>query len=295
MINRQMRSSLKRMLPEPLVHFIGMFLYRGFLPQLRYLIADPINKRRFQALNKGLGTSQIAISPEVVLNIHSDARHPFEHFTQLDAETVEEMQSFIRLTRGKTCFLDVGAHYGIFSLVFACSPDARAFALDPSPPAYEMLRYHQEANPTCNIKPFLLALGDSEGKLRMQYAWTHLVALSPEDVTAENVIDVDVVTMDTFIQQQSIIPDAIKIDTEGFEFNVLKGGINFLKNHAPIIFLEVHPTLLKDLGISVEEVVNLLSSLGYSLYDGRCKLIKNPISFLSNCVRRIICSKEPLM
>ena len=43
--------------------------------------------------------------------------------------------------------------------------------------------------------------------------------------------------MDNFISNNPI-PELIKIDTEGHEFDVLKGSINLIKNHKPFIIFE---------------------------------------------------------
>jgi len=288
------RSIIKNILPKPIVHFIGMFLHRGFRPQLRYLINTPIYKHRFKKLMNGLSEPQIAIYPGGVLEVHPDARKTFEPFTHQDAELVEEMDAFMKLTADKYCLLDIGAHYGIFSLAFTGRPHSVAFALDPSSSAYEMLCYHQKANPDHNLKPFLLALGDSEGKLRMQSSWTYLVALPLNTSTNEDSFEVKITTIDSFIEQQGIVPDAIKIDVEGFEINVLKGGSNLLTQNDPIIFLEVHTPILPRFGNSVKEVVEIINSYGYNLYDGRGNLIKKPSQFFGHAIRRVICSKNSL-
>ena len=52
-------------------------------------------------------------------------------------------------------------------------------------------------------------------------------------------------TIDSFINTPDArIPDIIKIDVEGAELLVLKGGKEFFKNHKPIIFMEVHNIIM---------------------------------------------------
>ena len=50
----------------------------------------------------------------------------------------------------------------------------------------------------------------------------------------------------------------LKIDCEGFEFDILQGARCLIERHAPALFLEVHPTLLGRFGHSVEDVLSLL-------------------------------------
>ncbi len=289
-------TSLNNNLFKRIFNYLVMFLngcrYRGILPQLRYAIATEINKSRFKALNNGLNSNQIAISKDVILNIHSDAYYAFRYFTEFDPEMVLEMQSFIKGIDNKKCFLDIGAHYGIFSLVFANRPNAVSFAVEPSSSAYKLLCYHQQINPDHSIIPFQLAMGTSNGKLQMSYGDSdHLIAIPAEKLAKDTLIDIDVVTIDTFVEHQNIVPDVIKIDTEGFELNILKGAVNLLNKHSPMIFLEVHPTDLNNLGQSVDDLIILLSKNGYKIYNQDFKIIKNIGNYLSHNVRRVICIK----
>lgn len=277
----------------PLGEFLILSYYRGLQSQIRYSIADITNRRQFHSLNKGMGLSKIAIAPGIVLTTHPDARYAFEHFAYLEPETVEEIQSFLRLTSNKTNLIDVGAHYGLFSLVFAGNPNATTFAIEPSPSAYKTLSYHQITNSNRPIQPFLLAFGDKPGRLKMKTAWTHLVAIQDQnDCTDTNIIEVEVVTLDAFVEQQKVQPEVVKIDVEGFELKVLRGAITTLKKYNPIIFLEVHPSLTH-FGDSVEDLVEFLYALDYRIYDTNCRLIKSPVRYLK-ILRRIICTKESL-
>lgn len=292
-LRSQVRDKLSRL---PLGRFIIDSYYRGLDTQARYLLANSANKRKFLELNKGLPDYQLAITPEIVLSIPPVARDAFGHFTNFDPEVVEEMQSFIRLTSGMSVFLDVGAHFGIFSLVFASKSDSIAYAIEPSVSAFEVLKSSQALNPTRNIKAFSLALGDKTGKLSMTYRSTHLVALNTlidnSDDTAHETVEIDLTTIDSFVENQNISPHAIKIDVEGYELPVLRGAGKFLNSHSPLIFLEVHTRDEKYISdYTVTDLVDFLHSHGYYLYDTNCKRIKNPLQFL-RILRRIICSKE---
>lgn len=59
----------------------------------------------------------------------------------------------------------------------------------------------------------------------------------------------------------------IKIDVEGFEYEVLRGLKENLITHSPKILLELHLTYLENRSISADEILNSLLSYGYKLYD----------------------------
>lgn len=273
-------------------HFVAGCSYRGLLPQINYSIAAEINKRKFKALNQGLAKNKIVISEGILLNIHPDDYFTFRYFTDIDAEMVQEMQSFIKVTQGKTCLLDIGAAQGIFSLVFTSRPNTVAFAIEPYYQYYEKICYHQQINPHSDIRPLQLAMGASDGKLDMGYEAGHLVAVPASNLSVEEVTSVDMVTVDSFVFQHNIVPDVIKIDIEGFELEALKGAVELLSQYSPIIFLEVHPNHLLKNNQNAVYLIDFISQFNYTVYNLRLQQIKKPSSYFKNRVRRIICLKN---
>lgn len=60
------------------------------------------------------------------------------------------------------------------------------------------------------------------------------------------------------------IPDALTIDVEGSEFEVLKGAARLLKEHHPIVWVSIHPEFMEErYGTKEEELHALMAELGY--------------------------------
>jgi FkbM family methyltransferase len=76
-------------------------------------------------------------------------------------------------------------------------------------------------------------------------------------------IKVPVTTLDRYVEKNYKGKGIriMKIDTEGFEYNVLKGGINVLKEYSPAVIAEILPHS-KD----KDAILQLFSELGYSVF-----------------------------
>jgi hypothetical protein len=80
------------------------------------------------------------------------------------------------------------------------------------------------------------------------------------DVSPTQCLDVKLASVDSLVASGAIAPpDIIKIDVEGAEGFVLRGALNVLKQHGPIVFVEIHSPAL------FAECSNLLSGLGYRI------------------------------
>ena len=59
--------------------------------------------------------------------------------------------------------------------------------------------------------------------------------------------------------------DLIKLDVEGFEFEVLLGARQAIRRHSPIVYLEFLPELTLHRGVSLDAFRDYFEVFGYSL------------------------------
>ena len=138
--------------------------------------------------------------------------------------------------------LDVGAYVGIYSLwVSRLVCDGFVIAFEPDPIAYRWLISNIELNGATNIKALPYALGDEITRQRLYIAGENIEASS---LIMNHIINnpngrypivgefvVPVVTLDHVIDKSMEIVgrpvrhvDLVKVDVEGYEMRVLKGG-----------------------------------------------------------------------
>jgi hypothetical protein len=75
--------------------------------------------------------------------------------------------------------------------------------------------------------------------------------------------EMEMTTVDEEVDALGIVPDVMKIDVEGYEYEVLQGARRLLRERKPVLCLELHLDLLERRGISPAEIVADLQSHRY--------------------------------
>ncbi len=172
-------------------------------------------------------------------------------------------------------FIDVGAHYGYFTLLgskLVCK-NGNIYSFEASPTTYKVLSKNSR-NKT-NVKIFNLAVSDEVSSLKF-YEFPNLYSeyntLEIEQFRNENwfseykskEVYVQSVILDDFLLDEKVYPKIIKIDVEGAENKVINGLGNYLSKNSPFIAMEY---LSNERGNKEhQEAENRLNSLGYSSF-----------------------------
>lgn len=166
--------------------------------------------------------------------------------------------------------MDIGTNIGYVLLNFAriVGNSGFVFGFEPNPLTYNKCMENISLNDFSNIKVSNIGLGREtrEEILIVPYSRNrgeaYIVSTDPPDAG----IKVAITTLDRFVKENQIAKiDLIKIDVEGYEFNVLNGAKETLKKYKPKLFIEVDDNLLKRQSILAKELIEFISSFGYSI------------------------------
>lgn len=153
--------------------------------------------------------------------------------------------------------VDVGAHVGTLSIPFA-KYASRVIAFEPTPKTFGFLEKNIALN-SANVDARRKGLGAAAG---------HASSVVLHDFSAAaNTLavgegDIEVSTLDAEVPAA----DFVKIDVEGMELGVLKGGVNLWQSSKPPILLEVNIFALRRHGSAAADLQGILGQYGYSLY-----------------------------
>jgi FkbM family methyltransferase len=276
------------LLPERPLQALRTLWHRSQVLDPRRLYSASI----FRRINRDAAADEIVLRPGLRLAVDPQAREPFEWFCYRSPEMVSELDSFLIRAADRRRFLDIGACHGLFSLAFTQGrPGAEAVAVEPSPLAWEVLESNLRRNADSRVTPLQAAMGAAPGRLTMRYSWHHLEA-SPEAAGDPAAVEIPLRTVDLLCAELGFRPDLMKIDVEGYELAVLRGARGTLAESQPLVFLEIHPARIVELGGSLRELSDLLAELGYQLCDLRDVPVAPARLAALDAVSRFICRPE---
>ena len=150
---------------------------------------------------------------------------------------------FALIAKQSRVIIDVGAYTGIYTLISGkTNPEAKIYSFEPNPLLFESLKKNVKFN-RMSKRCFLInsALSNStEESFLFQNSeyYTSLFSLNEYTENSKK-IKVFTIELDTFSKEQNLQNlDLIKIDAEGFEENIILGGLNTLSKFHPIILME---------------------------------------------------------
>lgn len=149
--------------------------------------------------------------------------------------------------------IDVGAHVG-FWLKDLCKRFKNVYAFEPISDVRECLVKNITDK---NYTLFPFALGNENKTTKVNYIPE---ATGNTYISDEGNREIELKRLDD-LELPKI--EYIKIDAEGYEIEVLKGGKNLIEKYKPFIHVEIKGKVLVKQGLTNDDIVNYFDSINY--------------------------------
>ncbi|MDD2964185.1 MAG: FkbM family methyltransferase [Bacteroidales bacterium] len=190
----------------------------------------------------------------VLITLHADITQNLK-YDRLTQKVLEQVLQY-----GGNA-LDVGCHKGeILEAIIKLAPLGHHIGFEPIPSMFQQLQ--EQFSGRATILPF--ALSDQCGQTTFQYvknapAYSGIkkreYATSHPDIEE---INVEMKTLDSIITNDMTVK-LIKIDVEGAEYLVLKGALQTLRRHQPVVIFECGLGASDFYGTQPEQIFDLLT------------------------------------
>ncbi|MDJ1182896.1 FkbM family methyltransferase [Roseofilum casamattae] len=216
-------------------------------------------------------------------------KKPNEEPNPTGSKEILEME-FVRnnLIQSGDIIFECGGHHGWTAIQLAnwVGQDGKVISFEANSKNYQILKQNMDLNHLDNVVVEHKAVSSEAGTITIfkKSNASIIPELIPRNLRSTrlfNVIygleEVQTIDLDTYVAQNNVVPTFLKIDVEGYEFEVLKGAKKILET-APKILLEIHTEQLFMYGTSVRD---LFDAIDLSRYKTWIQLddTKTPVEF----------------
>jgi FkbM family methyltransferase len=167
--------------------------------------------------------------------------------------------------------MDFGANLGYHTITMASfiGNKGKIHSFEPQRIIFQQLNCNVFLNGLDNVYTYNLAIGESESEVFIDSPDFHNIM--PMYTNIGNT-SINTNKMGTMVKQISLDSlklsqvNFIKMDVQGSELNILKGGKNTILKYKPFIFIEIEERQLKLFNITSKELINYTKQLGYEMY-----------------------------
>jgi FkbM family methyltransferase len=174
------------------------------------------------------------------------------------------------LSKAGYTYLDIGTNIGAVLLRMASlNKEGSIHGFEPDAYNFRKCTKNVELNNFTNIKLNNVGLGEDVKEAFMIVPDERnrgMNRITSGAGAGQDIGKIKIDTLDNYVSRNQIAAvDLIKIDTEGYEMNVLKGATQIIDSFKPILFIELDDNNLKEQGSSAVELMQFLTERKYAV------------------------------
>jgi FkbM family methyltransferase len=141
--------------------------------------------------------------------------------------------------------LDVGAYIGDSALILSNYTTKKVYAFEPFKDGFDELTQNISLNNNKTITPVNLGISDKNGKDKLYFGDGLSISTNDPETSLSKgactkVIEIENVTIDTYVKKHNLDVGIIKIDAEGAEPKVLQGAKETIVRQKPILLISIY-------------------------------------------------------
>jgi len=122
--------------------------------------------------------------------------------------------------------VDIGGQSGLYSLYAKYLPNSTFYTFEPFTDTFKLLNDNLMLNKIANVRTYNIGLSNTSGlailNTSISHNGLHTMGNTPLRFNDIKAIKIETDTLDNCFYHKNIQVDYIKIDTEGWEYNILK-------------------------------------------------------------------------
>lgn len=181
----------------------------------------------------------------------------------------EVVEAVARYSRPGSVILDVGSNFGQMATLFSrmVGPEGRVYAFEADPFVLELLRRNIVENGCDNVIVYGGAvwheLGHSLIYPEPDFSRFGSFGSFGIDPRATEGRHVQSLTIDSLDIQGDV--SVIKVDIQGSDLNALRGSMQTIRKHKPVIIFEYEVALQEQFGTTFADYERIISDIGYRI------------------------------
>lgn len=177
------------------------------------------------------------------------------------------LPEFVRQVPEGACFIDIGANLGVITIMAArrVGPTGRVLAFEPVPATFASLQRNLTLNKISNVTALSVAVAARAAAVRMSAADPlHSGAARVESQDGGDVSAAPLAEIPEVESAMATRPVYAKLDTEGYELEVLRGMRGLLEaGRITALIIEIDDVHLQRFGATASAVYQELARFGY--------------------------------
>jgi FkbM family methyltransferase len=217
-----------------------------------------------------IGLRRVPILPNRFMYVRAeDGGVAHQLLMYLEYEPFESQLVHEHVRPGMTIY-NIGANLGYYALLASefVGPSGKVFAFEPAPENLELLRRTITENTMENVEVISGAVSSRVGNAVLSLSATNSGDHQLVEIDLRDRVAVDVTTVDAFAKADHPLPDAIIMDVQGAELDVLLGAEDTLRKGKPdLLFVEFWPQGLNERHENgARRFLEILEAVGFTMH-----------------------------